>query len=290
MHGVANGRLGRSTTSGQQMAISHSDSFAANHSWWNGVVEAHVKSPSYLTQAFRAGGDTLHPIESGEIGDVTGKRLVHLQCHFGLDTLSLARRGAQVTGLDFSANALAQARALAKETGIDARFVESNVYDAPQALGDTYDVAYVTWGAINWLPDLDRWARVVASVLKPGGFLYLLEGHPAALMLEQKTKDDPLIPGMAYFAHEAPQVFDEEGTYADKAARLAHTVTHEWAHPISEILTALIGAGLRIEMFHEHDRLAWQLWPCLEYDGNRMYRLPAGHLRLPLSFSLRARK
>jgi SAM-dependent methyltransferase len=270
--------------------MSDTDSFAANHAWWNGVVEIHVKSPSYLTQAFRAGGDTLHPIESDEIGDVRGKSLVHLQCHFGLDTLSLARRGATVTGLDFSANALAQARALAKETGIDARFIESNVYDAAAALGNTYDIAYVTWGAINWLPDLQRWARVVASVLRPGGFLYLLEGHPAALMLSQQSKDEPLTPNWPYFDHTAPQVIDEDGTYADRQAKLAHTVTHEWAHPVSEILEALIGAGLKIEMFHEHDRLAWQLWPCLEYDGQRMYRLPERKIRLPLSFSLRARK
>jgi len=270
--------------------MSNAESFAANRAWWDGVVEAHVKSPSYLTQAFRDGGDTLHPVEGEEIGDVRGKTLVHLQCHFGLDTLSLARRGAKVTGLDFSANALLQARALAQETGIDARFVESNVYDAPAVLGQTYDIAYVTWGAINWLPDLGRWARVVASVLKPGGFLYLLEGHPAALMLSQPTKDDPLTPSYPYFAHEAPQVFDEPGTYADRNAKLTHTVAHEWAHPISEILGALIGAGLAIEMFHEHDRLAWQLWPCLEYDGNRMYRLPEGRIRVPLSFSLKARK
>ncbi len=272
------------------MATSHPDSFATNHAWWNGVVETHVKSPSYLTQAFREGGDTLHPIESAEIGDVRGKSLVHLQCHFGLDTLSLARRGATVTGLDFSANALGEARKLAKEAGIDARFVESNVYDAPQALGQTYDIAYVTWGAINWLPDLHRWARVVAAVLKPGGFLYLLEGHPFALVLDQKTKDEALTPGWPYFAHTEPQVIDQDGTYADREAKLAHTRTHEWAHPISEILSALIAAGLTIEMFHEHDRLAWQLWPCLEYNGNRMYRLPEGKARLPLSFSLKARK
>lgn len=219
-----------------------------------------------------------------------GKSLVHLQCHFGLDTLSLARRGAKVTGVDFSANALSQARKLGQEAGLEARFVESNVYDAPQALGETYDIAFVTWGAINWLPDLDRWARVVAGVLKPGGFLYLLEGHPAALMLSQAHKDEPLTPNWPYFAHEAPQVFEEEGTYADRGAKLAHNVTHEWAHPISEILSALIDAGLTIEMFHEHDRLAWQLWPCLEYDGNRMYRLPKERMPLPLSFSLKARK
>lgn len=270
--------------------MSDAESFAVNRAWWDGVVETHVTSQTYLTQAFREGGDTLHPIESAEIGDVRGKTLVHLQCHFGLDTLSLARRGAAVTGLDFSANALAEARKLAKDAGIAARFVESNVYDAARALGDTYDIAYVTWGAINWLPDLDRWARVVASVLKPGGFLYLLEGHPYALVLDQKTAEDPLTPGWPYFAHQEPQVIDQDGTYADKNAKLAHTRTHEWAHPISEILGAVIAAGLTVEMFHEHDRLAWQLWPCLEYDGERMYRLPKGRAPLPLSFSLRARK
>lgn len=270
--------------------MSDAESFALNRAWWDGVVETHVNSESYLTGAFRAGGDTLHPIESAEIGDVRGKSLVHLQCHFGLDTLSLARRGARATGLDFSAKAVAQARALAEEAKLDARFVESNVYDAAAALGDTYDIAYVTWGALVWLPDLDRWARVVAEVLKPGGFLYLLEGHPMALALEQKKAEDPLVPGWPYFEQDRPMVMDEPGTYADKQAALAHTRTHEWPHPLQEIFGALIGAGLRIEMFHEHERLAWQLWPCLEYDGNRMYRLPKDHLRLPLSFSLRARK
>jgi SAM-dependent methyltransferase len=265
-------------------------SFAVNRTWWDGVVETHVGSPMYLTQAFRAGGDTLHPIESEEIGDVRGRSLVHLQCHFGLDTLSLARRGARATGLDFSGKAVAQARALAAEAGLEARFVESNVYDAPTALGDTYDIVYVTWGAINWLPDLDRWAKAVAAVLKPGGFLYLLEGHPAALMLTQAAADRPPTPDWPYFAHAAPSVIDEPWTYADKSAKLVHTVSHEWAHPLQEIFGALIEAGLGIEMFHEHDRLAWQLWPCLEYDGNRMYRMPEGRPRLPLSFSIRARK
>ncbi len=270
--------------------MSDAESFAVNLAWWDGVVETHVNSSDYLTKAFRAGGDTLHPIESEEIGDVRGKSLVHLQCHFGLDTLSLARRGAKVTGLDFSPNAVRTAQALAAEAKIDARFVQSNVYDAPAALGEAYDIAFVTWGAIVWLPDLHRWARVVAEVLKPGGFLYLLEGHPMALTLEQKKAEDPLTPGWPYFQHAEPSVIEEEGTYANKDAKLAHTRTHEWAHPLQEIFGALLAAGLTIEMFHEHDRIAWQLWPCLEYDGTRMYRLPKDRMRLPLSFSLRARK
>jgi SAM-dependent methyltransferase len=269
--------------------MSDAESFAINRAWWDGVVETHVNSESYLTKAFREGGDTLHPIESAEIGDVRGKSLVHLQCHFGLDTLSLARRGAQVTGVDFSPSAVRTARELAAEANIDARFIESNVYDAAAALGGTYDIAYVTWGALVWLPDLHRWARVVADVLKPGGFLYLLEGHPMALSLEQKA-EDPLTPGWPYFEQDRPMVIDEPGSYADKQAKLAHTRTHEWPHPLQQIFGALLEAGLAIEMFHEHDRIAWQLWPCLEYDGNRMYRLPKDRMRLPLSFSLQARK
>jgi len=276
--------------------MSDTESFAINRAWWDGVVETHVHSSLYLTQAFREGGDTLHPIESEEIGDVSGRNLVHLQCHFGLDTLSLARRGARVTGLDFSANAVKAARELAAEAKIDARFVESNVYDAVEALGKvgggagTYDIAYVTWGAIVWLPDLHRWARIVAQLLKPGGFLYLLEGHPTALLLDQKKAEDPLTPGWPYFQHTEPYLIDEPGTYANKAATLAHTSTHEWAHPFQQIFGALLEAGLQIEMFHEHERLAWQLWPCLEYDGARMYRLPKDRMRVPLSFSLKARK
>ncbi|HVO01391.1 MAG TPA: methyltransferase domain-containing protein [Candidatus Cybelea sp.] len=270
--------------------MSHTESFSINRAWWDGVVETHVNASDYLTQAFRQGGDTLHPIESDEIGDLRGKSLVHLQCHFGLDTLSLARRGARVTGLDFAPSAVAAARRLAAEAELDARFVESNIYNAVAALGDSYDIAYVTWGAINWLPDLHHWARIVAEVLKPGGFLYLLEGHPMAMAMEQKHAEDPLAPSWRYFAHAEPSVIDEPGSYANKQAALAHTVTHEWAHPLQEIFGAILEAGLRIEMFHEHDRIAWQHWPCLEYDGNRMYRLPKDRMPLPLSFSLRARK
>src|SRR4029453_3411876 len=132
----------------------------------------------------RRGGDVLGPIESGEIGDIRGKRLLHLQCHFGLDTLSLARRGAVVTGLDFSAPAIAAARDLAAEAGLAARFVESNVYEAHAAIADRFDIVYVTWGAISWLNDIRRWAAVAAAFLAPGGFLYLAEHHPFPMMLQ----------------------------------------------------------------------------------------------------------
>jgi SAM-dependent methyltransferase len=272
------------------MTITDVESFAVNRAWWDGVVQTHVASRFYRVAEFLRGDDTLLPIESAEIGDIAGRRLAHLQCHIGLDTLSLARRGAHVTGLDFSPNALATARGFALESGIEARFVESNVYDAVAALGTGYDVVYATWGAIVWLPDLQRWAEIVAALLKPGGFLYLLEGHPMALTLAQPSADAPLIVEWPYFKGDRPMVLNEPGTYGDRAAKLAHSTTHEWPHSLDEILGALLDADLGLEMFHEHDRLAWQLWPSLEPDGTGMFRRPADRLRLPLSFSLKARK
>ncbi len=173
--------------------------FDINLASWNERAGIHLADETgfYEIDAFRAGKSTLHAIEAGEIGDVRAKRLAHLQCHIGLDTLSLARMGADVTGLDFSSSALEGARRLAAETGLPATFVEGNVYDARELLTGQFDIVYVTWGAINWLPDIDRWAKVVASLLAPGGFLYLAESHPFALVFEEV--DGRLEPGMNGF-------------------------------------------------------------------------------------------
>ena len=272
----------------------HDETFALNKARWDEVVSIHVASPFYRVQEFLAGEDILLPIERAEIGDLAGKSLVHLQCHFGLDTLALARRGAKVTGLDFSQNAIAAARDLAARAGIDARFVEGNLYDAPHLIAERFDRAYVSWGAINWLPDIRGWARVVAEMLKPGGELYLLEGHPFALTLDQPDRDTggtgPLRPTFNYFGGGAPLVFETATTYTGEATTLANTKTHEFAHGIGEILSALMEAGLTLTYFKEHDSLAWALWSMMQEGPDRMYRLPAGHPNLPLSFSLKARK
>ncbi|TDQ81513.1 methyltransferase family protein [Dongia mobilis] len=282
----------------------HGESFALNRARWDEVVAIHVASPFYRVKEFLAGADILLPIERREIGDLGGKSLIHLQCHFGLDTLALARRGANVTGLDFSTKAIAAARDLAREAGIDARFVEGNVYDAPALVTERFDVAYVSWGAINWLPDIRGWARVVAAMLKPGGELYLLEGHPFALTLDQLGSEtiaadgaigqsDPaaaLRPAFPYFRETGrPLVFEMEQTYTGDGPKLVHTRTHEFVHGIGDILGALLEAGLTLTMFREHDACAWAMWPLLVEGEDRMFRLPAGAPSLPLSFSLRAR-
>ena len=241
--------------------LAHQESFAVNKARWDEVVPIHVASPFYRVKEFLAGEDILLPIESAEIGDLRGKSLVHLQCHFGLDTLALARRGAKVTGLDFSPNAIAAARDLASQTGIEATFVEGNLYDAPSLIADRFDQAYVTWGAINWLPDIRGWARVVAEMLKPGGELYLLEGHPFAFTLDLQSGDKsaPLRPTFDYFHGPAPIVFDEATTYTGEDTKLAHTRTHEFTHPVGDIISALLDAGLTLTYYKEHDSLAWAM-------------------------------
>jgi len=263
----------------------------ANRMSWDERVRIHLRDRTgfYDVQAVKDGTRDLIPIEAGEIGDVTGKRLLHLQCHFGLDSLMLARRGARVTGLDYSPAAIAAARALAQDCGLDARFVEANVYDAASAVKGPFSVVYSTWGTIIWLPDLDRWAEIVASLLAPGGFLYLADAHPGILPLEEE--DGHLVfrygwrtaPGM-------PDAFDEATTYTGDADRLSHTRTYEWIHPFSRVVGALLAAGLRLDMLREHERLPWQAFPMMVPDSDGLFRLPDGHARLPLAFSLKASK
>lgn len=261
-----------------------------NREFWDERVPIHVGSDFYDVESFKAGAGTLRPFEIEEMGSVEGRRLVHLQCHFGLDSLSWARRGAAVVGVDFSAPAVEAANALATELELDARFVAADVYEAASALaGEQFDAVYTGLGALNWLPDLTRWAEVVASLLEPGGFLYLSEFHPLTWVLA----DEDLSVERDYF-HEAEGVeFDEPGTYADLSARTSHNATHEWAHSLAEVVGALLDAGLRLELFNEHDFTLFQRWPFLiadqALDAGIVYRLPDGTPRLPLMYSLRAR-
>jgi SAM-dependent methyltransferase len=212
---------------------------------------------------------------------------VHLQCHFGQDTLSWARLGAAVTGLDFSPEAVTEARALAADIGIEADFVVSDVYDAVAALdGRTFDIVYTGLGALIWLPDIDRWAAVVAELLAPGGFLYLSEFHP----IIETMADDSLTVLFDYFTRPAGTRYEESGTYTDGGADTVNNVSYEWTHPISSVVSALLDHGLVLELLHEHDFTLWGRFPFLEAHDDGTYRLPADQPRLPLMYSLRARK
>src|ERR687895_478446 len=258
----------------------------ANRAHWDERVPIHVGGKFYDVAGFKAGQERLRPFEISEVGDVSGKDLVHLQCHFGIDTLSWARRGARVVGLDFSGPAVEAARRLAAELGLDATFVESDVYDAVGSLGGrTFDVVYTGLGALNWLPDIGRWAGVVADLLRPGGFLYLAEFHPFSRVFG----DEDLTVTYDYF-QDAPEVWDQPGTYADLGAETVNNRTYEWLHTLGDVLSAVVSSGLTLELLHEHDYTLFPQWPFLKKSGFDTYRLPEGTPSLPLMYSLRARK
>lgn len=265
---------------------------AANLANWNNRAELHASDTtgSYRIAKVVAGGSSLHALETSEIGDVAGKDIVHLQCHIGLDTISLKHRGARsATGLDFSPEAIRAARDFAERAGADVRFVEASVYDAAEALGETYDVVFVTWGAINWLDDIFRWAEVVASLLRPGGRLYLLEGHPQMNQLDLKDGRLELTYGWRTPRQE-PLMFDDAKTYTGDERALTATRCYEWIHPISDIVNAIVRAGLAIDFLNEHEQVVWEAFPGMVETGEDQFELAAGNPRIPMSFSIGATK
>lgn len=262
------------------------DWLALNRANWDARVPIHASSRFYDVPGFVAGRSCLREFELAEVGDVDGRTLLHLQCHIGTETLSWARLGATVTGLDFSAPALDTARAVAEQIGAtDARFVESDVYEAATALeGQTFDIVYTGLGALCWLPDLERWARTAASLVKPGGFLYLAEFHPFCDILA----DDGKTIEFDYFSTE-PRVWEEDATYTDGASLSEHAVSVDWQHGIGDVVSALLAADLRIELLHEHDYSLFPRFPDMLVEGRR-YLLPPGRPRVPMMYSIRASK
>lgn len=266
---------------------------AANRARWDELVAVHRAGPEgYRVAEFLAGESILDPLVAGEIGEVTGKRVLHLQCHFGLDTLSLARLGAEVTGVDFSAKAIAAARALSAESGVPGRFVACKVEDAPAHIDGPFDLVFASWGTINWLPDLTRWAQVIAQVLAPGGGFYMAEGHPFLFTLDEVPADapEPLVVRYPCLARPRPLRFDEPNDYADQDAELANRTAYEWPHGLGEVVTALSRAGLAIDYLREHEVVPWKAIPALVKKDRYFWELPESLPRIPLSFSLRAAK
>jgi SAM-dependent methyltransferase len=278
--------------------------YDTNRARWDESVPIHVASRGYDMDGFLRGEKSLYQVEVDEVGDVAGKSLLHLQCHFGMDTLNWARMGARVTGLDFSGPAVEEARRLADRIGIaDARFVQANVYDAREALaGQRFDIIYTGIGALCWLHDIREWARIVTGLLNPGGFVYVYEGHPMLWAINTERTDGQLVVTDPYFERRQPAEYEGEFSYVDGPA-LTHTKTYEWNHGLGEIVTALIEAGLHLEFLHEHKELAWQGLPWMVSDEadvpgedsrhqrRTAWRLPDAQRDLcPLMYSLRASK
>jgi SAM-dependent methyltransferase len=235
-----------------------------NRANWDDRAPAHAASPDYDVERFVAEPDFLSEVVRFDmplLGDVRGLRGVHLQCHIGTDTISLARLGAVMTGLDFSGASIAEATRLSMLAGSPVEFVESNVYEALDVLpAATYDLVYTGIGALCWLPDVARWAQVVASLLRPGGRLFIREGHPMLWAMDE-ARADALVVGYPYFEREEPLVDDFPGTYVATDAEFTHNVTHSWNHGLGEIVTAVLDAGMELTGLVEHQSVPWEALP-----------------------------
>lgn len=266
----------------------------ANQARWDELVDIHQRSAFYDVASFKAGRISLSHLERTEVGDVSGKSLLHLQCHFGMDTLSWARLGARVTGVDFSEQAIALAGSLSQELGIDARFVRSNIYDLPDEslISEQFDIVYTANGVLGWLPDLTRWGRLIAHYLKPGGIFYLFESHPFMFTLDEN--DAELKVTYPYFSREALRS-ENDSSYASSEKVLEHKIEYNWYHSFAEIFDALLSNGLALEFLHEYDFSSWKYFQNMHatvIDGDTWYRLddPQKQNMVPLMFSLKARK
>jgi SAM-dependent methyltransferase len=258
----------------------------SNRHLWNEWTTLHEQSPAYRLQEFKVGASTLRPIERAELTDVAGKSLLHLQCHFGLDTLSWARMGANVTGVDLSDESIALARSLSAELGIPATFVRSNLFDLPNVLGGQFDIVFTSYGVLNWLDDLKRWAAIIAHFLRPGGIFYIAEFHPFSRVFDSESPE--LKVANAYFFEQEPFRFEIQGSYAAEAGALMHG--YNWNHSLGELFNALIGTGLQIEFFNEFPFTLRERIAGMVQGEDGLWRLPQHHGMVPLLFSLQARK
>lgn len=262
------------------------DMLAANRANWDARVPVHLDG-GYDLAALRAGRPRLAGFEYAAM-DVAGRDVLHLQCHLGTDTICLARHGGRAVGLDFSSASVAAARTLADECAVDVEYVEGDVYDAVAALrGRRFDVVYTGKGALCWLPDLPRWAGVVAALLRPGGSLHVVEFHPVLQAAAEQQPGPGLLLTEDYFAGYARR-YDSDVSY-DGSGRLAgRTVSYQWRHTLGDVTTAVLGADLRIAGLEEHFVTPWGPWPGLVPRNEGWWGWPAGSPRLPLLYSLHA--
>lgn len=251
-----------------------------NREQWNRRTDAHFAHPDYRVKEFLNGQTTLHPLELSEMGDVHGKSLLHLQCHFGLDTLSWARLGAKVTGVDISDRSIERARELAARTQLPARFIRSDIFDLPKVLDENFDIVFTSYGAIWWISDIDRWAETIARHVKPGGFFYMAEIHPLIQMLDAEKRIYDW-----YFHQPQAERFEGEKDYCDE--KLVIEEEYGWRWTLGDVVTALVKAGLSIEFLHEFPFSVYKAWPTFVKDGDWWY-YPDLKKDVPLTFSVKA--
>lgn len=255
-----------------------------NRNSWNAKVDPHLKSDFYFVDEFLKGRSSLNSIELELLGDVKSQNILHLQCHFGQDSISLSSMGAQVTGIDLSDKAIESAKELAQQCGTDTKFICSDVYSLPEILDQKFDIVYTSYGVIGWLPDLDKWAGVIRHFLKHDGRFIMAEFHPAVWMF-----DDDFTKVTYNYFNEKPIVETYEGTYADKSADIVQEYVM-WNHSLAEVLQNLISHHIELEIFREFD---WSPYPCFnqveEFEKGKWRIVPFGN-KLPLVYALKGRK
>ena len=264
---------------------SEKDYFKANEALWDAKTPTHVKSAFYNQEAFMNGETSLRKLELAELPDVRGKKLLHTQCHFGQDTLSLQRMGAQCTGVDFSGVALEKAREMNDALGLSARFLRTNIYDLDKVDNSLYDMVFTSYGVITWLPDLERWAAQLMARLAQGGEFLMVEFHPVIYMLDW----DKATFAYRYFNDGSPYEEEEEGTYADPSA-VIRKKEYFWQHPLSDVMSALMLHGLEVTSFKEYDYSPYDVFPGSAHRAELEYCYSVNGITLPHVFSLKGIK
>lgn len=271
------------------MSSNYTGYFLANKDLWNKRTIVHKDSSFYNLAGFKMGENVLTPIELKEMGNVKGKKLLHLQCHFGMDTLNWARLGAEVTGMDISDKAIDEARKLNDDSsinsgGVNAKFICCNLYDLKEHLDQKYDIVFTSYGVIGWLPDLDKWAEIISYYLRPGGIFYMAEFHPVIWMF-----NDEFTHIKYYYDNREIIITENQGTYTDRNAAIA-VKEYSWNHALSEVLNALINAGLKIELFNEY---MYSPYPCfsnvVETEKGK-WHIKGMEGKIPMVYSVRAVK
>ncbi len=264
--------------------VPEKDYVAINKASWNARTEAHVTSDFYDVEGFLNGKSSLNTVELGLLGNLKGKSVLHLQCHFGQDSISMARMGAQVTGIDLSDKAIENARMLSKKDNTPARFICCDLYELPRYLNETFDIVFTSYGTIGWLPDLARWAQIVAAFLKPGGKFIMVEFHPVVWMFDNNFQK--II--YNYFNTE-PIIETESGTYADRNASIEQEYI-TWNHPISDVINNLIAHKITVDSFDEYDYSPYDCFEKTVKVEERKYRIQHLGNKIPMIYAIACTK
>ena len=261
--------------------------YADNLKLWDERAESHLDSPLYNMSSFKGGETSLTHIELGMLGDVRDKSILHLQCHFGQDTLSLARMGAKVTGVDFSGTAIKNAKELNDELGLDGQFIQSDIYSLDKKLDEKFDIVFTSYGVLKWLNDIGRWGEIVSHFIKDNGNFYIVEFHPFLYVFDY---DNAETINNSYFVDETPISYDEIGTYADPKHYDKVRKAHSWPHPVSHVISVLIDSGLTIKSFTEYPYSTIDCFPFVRRISKEKYVHNKFPEMVPFLYSISATK